>query len=116
MDIEISPEVNHLLKMINYLFMQNKLNNLVGVDKKVSYDEEKEVLTVLLRYVLYDADTKTASVIFRLNAEVDPQYFYDIESTFIRDLNDKFFAEVLMHTDFTTAEHNDSEKFKIGQN
>ncbi len=116
MDIEISSEVNHLLKMINYLFVKSNINNLVGVDKKVSYDEEKELLVVTLKYVLYYVDTKITSVIFVLNAEVDPQYFYDINSTFLEDLNDKFFSEVLIHTDFTTARPNDSEKFKIGQN
>lgn len=113
MDIEISKEVNHLLKMLNFIFAKHNMDILVGVDKKVSYNDDENLIIVTAEYLLYEASLKDVSKIFSLVAKVNPEYFFDIESTFEADFNDSLYLEILTHTDIAST---NTTKFKIGKN
>jgi len=113
MDIQISEEVNYLLKMLNFIFAKYNMDTLVGIDKKVSYDDNENLIVVTAEYLLYEANLKDIFKIFSLVAKVSPEYFFDIESTFEADFNDSLYSEILIHTDILST---NNSKFKIGKN
>lgn len=105
MNIIISPEINYLIERINFIISKHS-KDTVGIDYYMRYDEKKKKFIIYLKYILHKNLNNKIEIIFDLTAEIDPYDYYDIAYNFEKDINDKLFTEILLHTDFTNLKVN----------
>jgi hypothetical protein len=98
----ISSDVHYLISVINYLFYKFNVPQVVSVNSDMEFIEHSNNFKIRLEYILHREDEEKPEIIFSTIAEVSTTYYYETNTPFIRDLNKRFFAEILLHTNFNT--------------
>jgi hypothetical protein len=96
----ITPEVYHLIKVLNKVLIDFKTDRLVSVDANLYYEEDSGNIRLEFKYVQHTAK-KPADEVFSMIFKVDPYKFFSQDTSIREDINNKFFTQILFHSDFT---------------
>ena len=95
----ISSEVKYLIKTVNHLLASTGAESYVDIDMDFKHEVKKTTIAIDLNYKLFHPD-KEPTLIFASSIKVDPEFFYMNQTLVLDELNDAFYLEILLHTDF----------------
>jgi len=98
----ISSEVHYLIKVINNLLKKNNVPKIVSVNSNVEYSIIDDTFKIYMQYLVTSEETNVTNVVFTTISTAEKNIFYATEEEVISNLNNVFFGEILLHTNFNT--------------
>jgi len=95
----IAPGIKYLIKSINEILASNEDTNYVSTSVDMYKDKEAMNTKIDFNYLLH-IDGTNPKIIAITTVAVDPEYYILHKEEILAKLNDMFFKQILLHTNF----------------
>lgn len=96
----IAPGVHYLIKSINSILREEDKNTYVSTSVDMYKSKDTGDTIIDFSYLLH-IDGTTSKVIALASVKTDPEYYSLYKEQVLATLNDNFFKQILLHTNFT---------------
>lgn len=104
----ICNNIDYLIDKINVLLMKNNSSSFVEAKSEITYPkDESRMMRIAFNYIL---NTKTSQKTILTSAvRVDADFYFLNEEQVLEDLNEAFYIEILLHTEFSPTKKVNSD-------